>query len=81
MSRPINTIEVNLDQLASAVLSADAYAGEQSASQIAHILEIGLKNTLGLAGLYSTVHIDLGNGHLLVCTTKVKPKAKAGAEL
>ncbi len=80
MSGPLNTIEANLEQLASAVLSSDSYAGDQSAEQIVHILEIALKNTLGLAGLKGTVNLDLGNGHQLVCTTKVKPRAEAGAE-
>lgn len=82
MSRPATTVEANLDHLASAVFFADGYGGKQTVKQIAHILEIALKNRLGLIALGgNTVHVDLGNGHLLVCTTKVKPRAKAGAEL
>lgn len=81
MSRPATTVEANLEHLASAVFFSDGYTGKQTVKQIAHILEIALKNRIGLLGLGGrTVHLDLGNGHILVCATKVKPRAKAGAE-
>lgn len=76
MSGRTNTVDVNLDHLASAVVSADGYQGKQTVDQIAHILGIALKNTLGLAALGGrAVRLDLGNGHLLVCTIKAKPRA------
>lgn len=64
----VGAVLFSIEQLARAVDQSDAFDCPLSPAQIAHVLEVALKCKLGVFCLGgATAHIDLGNGHQLVC--------------
>jgi Protein of unknown function (DUF550) len=62
---------VTLHQLALAVLSSDHYQANACKDTLAHVLELALKNVIGLVCLADDVTaVDLGNNHVLLCRVK-----------
>lgn len=60
-----------IPELAHAVKTDEALRSSVTEGVIAHLLEIALKRRVGMAALAGHhVAIDLGNGHVLHCTTK-----------
>lgn len=58
-----------IEQVARAVFADDSYTGNLSTEQLSHIIELALKNRIGIAcRVAKGVSIDLGNGNLLNCT-------------
>jgi uncharacterized protein YsxB (DUF464 family) len=67
----MNGVYTNIEELAHAVKTHDALCAAVSEESIGHVLEIALVLRIGKAALDGHhVVIDLGNGHVLHCTTK-----------
>ena len=61
---------LTIAQLAQAVRHDDQLHMKVSEAHLAHVLEIALKNRLGVSAIHRPVDIDLGNGHVLHCVVK-----------
>jgi hypothetical protein len=58
-----------IQQIARAVYADDQYKGNLGVEKLSHIIELALKNRIGIAcRVANGVSIDIGNGHLLNCT-------------
>jgi hypothetical protein len=59
-----------IQQIARAVYADDAYKGNLGVEKLSQIIELALKNKIGLAcRVNNGVWIDIGNGYLLNCCT------------
>jgi len=68
---------VTLDQLKRRVMLDEDAPGRVAAADVEHIVGI-VAYVLGFAALHQGIAVDLGNGHVLICTTNTREAACAG---